>query len=157
MAPATPEARLVSLPGGAVRDLAKPPGKLLIVHFWATWCPPCVEEFPSLLRFWREYGKNPRVELLAVSVNEDWKTVDDWMKKVGAVGIPLALDPKREAARAFGTEKFPETYVLSASGEVVDKFVGPVAWTSPAFRKQFDEILKASAVPETSPRTKAGG
>jgi len=149
--------RPVSLPGGAIRDLGKPPGKLLVLHFWATWCPPCVEEFPSLVRFWKEYGRNPNVELLAVSVDEDWKTVDGWMKKVGAAGVPLALDPKRATARAFGTEKFPETYVLSSSGEVVEKFIGPIQWTSPAFRKEFDTLLRAVEAPAAPSEARGGG
>lgn len=135
--------RLVSLPGGGTRDLSRPPGQLLIVHFWATWCPPCVEEFPALLGFWKEYGKRPGLGLLAVSVDEDWKTVNDWVRSVGAGGIPVALDPQRSTAKAFGTEKFPETYVLSPSGQVVDKFIGPVPWSSPAIRKRIDGLLEA--------------
>ena len=142
-APGLSKAPPVSLPGGGQRDLTRPPGKLLIVHYWATWCPPCVTEFPDLLAFWKEYRKNPALELLAVSVDEDWKTVDDWVRKVGAGGVPLALDPQRAAAKAFGTEKFPETYILSPTGQVVDKFIGPVVWTSPAVRKRIDELLKA--------------
>jgi cytochrome c biogenesis protein CcmG/thiol:disulfide interchange protein DsbE len=139
--------RLVSLPGGGSRDLSRPPGELLIVHFWATWCPPCVEEFPALLRFWKEYGKKRGLGLLAVSVDENWKTVDDWVRTVGAGGIPLALDPHRTTAKSFGTEKFPETYVLSPSGQVVDKFIGPVSWTSPALRQRIDELLAARSAP----------
>ncbi len=144
-APRLPEARPVSLRGGGVRDLSKPPGRLLVLHFWATWCPPCVEEFPSLAQFWKEHERDPNLELLAVSVDEEWKTVDDWLKKAGATGIPVALDPKRTTAKAFGTEKFPETYVLSSSGEVLEKFIGPVAWTSPEFLREFDALLKAAA------------
>jgi cytochrome c biogenesis protein CcmG/thiol:disulfide interchange protein DsbE len=142
-ATAAPAPRLVSLPGGGTRDLSRPPGQLLILHFWATWCPPCVEEFPALLRFWKEYGKKPGLGLLAVSVDENWKTVNDWVRSVGATGIPVALDPERSTAKAFGTEKFPETYVLSPSGQVVDKFIGPVPWTSPAVRKRIDDLLES--------------
>jgi cytochrome c biogenesis protein CcmG/thiol:disulfide interchange protein DsbE len=148
---AVPSPRLVSLPGGGTLDLSLPPGRLLIVHFWATWCPPCVDEFPALLRFWKEYGKKPGLALLAVSVDEDWKTVDDWIRKMGAGSVPLALDPGRTTAKAFGTEKFPETYVLSPSGQVVDKFIGPVPWTSPAVRNRIDELLGAR------PERPAGG
>ncbi len=146
-APRALEERPVALRGGGVRDLSKPPGKLLVVHFWATWCAPCVEEFPSLLAFWRDHQKDPNLELLAVSVDEEWKTVDDWLKRVGASSLPMALDPKRTTAKAFGTEKFPETYVLSSSGEVLEKFIGPVAWTSPEFRREFDVLRKAAAPP----------
>jgi cytochrome c biogenesis protein CcmG/thiol:disulfide interchange protein DsbE len=144
-APDASVSRPVSLHGGVTRDLSRPPGKLLIVHFWATWCPPCVKEFPALLQFWKEYGKKPGLDLLAVSVDEEWKTVDDWVKTVGAGGIPVALDPRRATAKAFGTEKFPETYVLSPSGQVVDKFVGPVSCTSPSLRKRIDELLETRA------------
>ncbi len=150
-ATATASSRTVSLPDGGTRDLADPPGKLLILHYWATWCPPCVSEFPDLARFWKEYGKKPGLELLAVSVDEDWRTVDDWLKKNGITGIPLALDPRRTSAKAFGTEKFPETYVLSPSGEVVDKFVGAILWSDPALRKRIDELLAAY------PPVRAGG
>ncbi len=144
-APSTPGPLLVSLPGGGTQDLSRPPGKYLIVHFWATWCPPCVEEFPSLLRFWKEYEKKPGIGLLAVSVDENWKTVDDWVRKIGAGGIPLALDPERSTAKSFGTEKFPETYVLSPTGQVVDKFIGPVPWMSASVRRRIDGLLGAQA------------
>ncbi len=143
--------RVVSLAGGGTRDLSAQPGKLLILHYWATWCPPCVTEFPELQAFWRQVGTKPGLELLAVSVDEDWKTVEEWTRKNGVTGIPLALDPTRASARAFGTEKFPETYVLSPSGEVVDKFVGPIRWSAPEVRKRFDEFLLAY------PPARAGG
>jgi thiol-disulfide isomerase/thioredoxin len=150
-APIAGLSRMVALPEGRTRDLAAPPGKLLIVHYWATWCPPCVSEFPDLARFWKEYGKKPGLELLAVSVDEDWRTVDDWLKKNGIAGIPLALDPRRTSAKAFGTEKFPETYVLSPSGEVVDKFVGAILWSAPPLRKRIDELMA------TYPPARTGG
>ncbi len=143
--------RIVALPDGRTRDLAAPPGKLLIVHYWATWCPPCVSEFPDLARFWKEYGRKPGLELLAVSVDEDWRTVDDWLKKNGIAGVPLALDPHRTSAKAFGTEKFPETYVLAPSGEVVDKFVGAILWSAPPLRQRIDALLT------TYPPARAGG
>ncbi len=150
-APEAGSSRAVSLPDGRTRDLAVPPGKLLILHYWATWCPPCVTEFPELAAFWREIGKKPGIELLAVSVDEDWKTVDDWMKKNGITGVPLALDPRRTSAKAFGTLKFPETYVLSPSGEVLDKFVGAIRWSAPPVRKRIEDLLSAN------PPGRAGG
>jgi len=144
-APITGSSRMVALPDARTRDLAAPPGKLLILHYWATWCPPCVSEFPDLARFWKDYGKKPGLELLAVSVDEDWRTVNDWLKKNGITGVPLALDPRRTSAKAFGTEKFPETYILSPSGEVVDKFVGAILWSAPAVRKRIDGLLTSNS------------
>jgi cytochrome c biogenesis protein CcmG/thiol:disulfide interchange protein DsbE len=139
----TGSSRMVALPDGETRDLAAPPGKLLILHYWATWCPPCVTEFPELAGFWKDFGTKPGLELLTVSVDEEWRTVDEWLKKNRIAGVPLALDPRRASAKAFGTEKFPETYILSPSGEVVDKFVGAIRWSAPAVRNRINELLAA--------------
>src|SRR5262249_40997624 len=66
---------------GAKTDLSKEKGKLYIIHFWATFCPPCVEEIPALSAFWDKYRARGNVELFAISVDKDWKTIDDFMKK----------------------------------------------------------------------------
>ncbi len=132
--------RPVILRDGKSRDLAKAPGKLLIVHFWATWCPPCVEELPGLLEYAQSVKGDPAVEILAVSVDTDWKTVDAFLEKTKASGLPVALDPQRKVAKAFGTEKFPETWFLDPQGNVVDSFIGPVKWDHPDTRKRLVEL-----------------
>jgi thiol-disulfide isomerase/thioredoxin len=154
-APAAPAPRLpaqgaprpVTLHDGTSRDLAVPPGKLLVVHFWATWCPPCVEEFPGLASWARSVKGDPSVEILAVSVDTDWKTVDEFLKKTGTSGLPVALDPRRTTALAFGTEKFPETWFLGPDGKVLDQFIGPVDWTAAATRKRLEELRARTASP----------
>lgn len=140
-------ARTVQTRSGGRRDLAQPPGRILLVHFWATWCPPCVQEFPGLLAFYKENEKNPSLEVLTVSVDEDWKTVDTWLSARGATVVPVTLDPRQEAASAFGTKKFPETYVLSPKGEVLLYVKGPFDWTSKDFRSRLNEIIRAAASP----------
>jgi len=153
--PPKPKANLpktVELPGGGTRDLAKAPGdRLLVVHFWATWCAPCVEEFPGVVAFWKEYRSNPKIELLTVSVDDKWPVVEGWLKKTGAAGIPVALDPKRLAAKAFGTEKFPETYVLAASGAVLERYEGAIDWSAPGFRQRIGEFIQVASKPSKLP------
>jgi thiol-disulfide isomerase/thioredoxin len=139
-APAGP--RPVTLRDGKVRDLAKAPGKLLVVHFWATWCPPCVEELPGLLAYANSVMGDPSVEVLAVSVDTDWKTVDAFLEKTKATGLPVALDPARATAKAFGTEKFPETWFLDPSGKVIEAFIGPAQWGHPETRKRLAALLE---------------
>jgi thiol-disulfide isomerase/thioredoxin len=134
----------VQLPGGGTRDVKKPAGKVFVLHFWATWCPPCVEELPGLLAYAREIKKDPSIELLAVSVDDDFKTVSSWLKDRGASDLPIALDPGRRVATRMGTEKFPETYILSAAGEVMAHVKGPVDWTSKEIRAQLDEIRRGT-------------
>lgn len=157
-APATPAKKIplpVTLRGGATRDLAAPPGKLLVVHFWATWCAPCVEELPGLLSWWKEAKADPRMELVAVSVDKDWKTVDAFLKKLGGADVPLALDPESATAGAFGTTKFPETYIISPGGAVLHREEGPLDWKSPAVRKMLDGFRSALPSPKTAVRNDA--
>ena len=144
---AKPAARPVSLRDGTPRDLLAPTGGLLVVHFWATWCAPCEEELPGLVAWWREAKADPRVELLAVSVDEDWKTVEGFLAKRNAADLPLALDPGKSAATAFGTLKFPETWFLAPSGEVVYRQVGPLDWSSPASRSALRALAERALGP----------
>jgi thiol-disulfide isomerase/thioredoxin len=145
--------KLVELKGGGTRDLGKPPGdRILVLHFWATWCAPCVDEFPGVVAFWKKFRSNPKVELLTVSVDDDWPVVEAWLKKSGGAGIPVALDPKRLTAKAFGTEKFPETYVITADGAVLERYEGPIDWASPGFRQQIADFAAVAGKPLRVPK-----
>ena len=129
---------------GAVRDLAARTGKGLILHFWATWCPPCREEMPALVRFVRDTKGDPNVQFLAVSTDEDWKVVDAWLKERGITDLPVALDPKGDTAHLVGTDKFPETWFISPSGEVFRHIVGETDWNDPALREFAAEFSRAA-------------
>ncbi len=131
----------VTLKDGSTRDLSTPSGKLLVVHFWATWCAPCEEELPGLLAWWKEAKADPRIELVAVSVDEQWKTVDGFLAARKATELPLALDPKKSASSAFGTEKFPETWFLSPKGEILLHQVGPLDWSAPSSRSALKALV----------------
>lgn len=144
-------ARVVMLPGGGPRNLSEPSGKLLVVHFWATWCAPCEEELPGLVAWWDEAKADPRIELLAVSVDEEWATVDRFLAQRKASGLPVALDPRRTAASDFGTLRFPETWFLSPSGEVLHHQVGPLDWNDPASRAAIRNLAdRAGGVPQAA-------
>jgi len=112
---------------GAVRDLGEKTGRGLILHFWATWCAPCREEMPGLVKFAKETKGDRNVEFLAVSADEEWKTVDAWLKEHGIEGLPVALDPKGGTAHLVGTDKFPETWFVTPSGEILHHVAGAPA------------------------------
>ena len=124
-----PEFRLSSPDGKAV-DLSSYRGKVVMVHFWATWCPPCVEEIPTLERLYRTYfGKD--FEILAVSVDEGGAgAVVPFMQK-NRFALPVLLNPDRSVAQSYGTFKFPETYLVDRDGVVRKKVIGAVDWMSP--------------------------
>ena len=117
---------LEDLKGGSV-SLGELRGKVVFLHFWATWCPPCLVELPGLQRFVEGLEKG-QYALLAVCVdNERPERIGDFLKSWGAE-IPVYLDPGGSLARRFGTMRFPETYVLDHEGVVCRKVIGPGDW-----------------------------
>jgi peroxiredoxin len=128
-----PEFTLRSLDGKTV-SLSSYRGKVIMVHFWATWCPPCVEELPTLERLYRaQTGKD--LEILAVSVDEGGAgAVGQFMQK-NRFALPVLLNPDQSVARRYGTFKFPETYLVDREGIVRRKIIGAADWTSPAAQK----------------------
>ena len=136
--------RIVRGRDGARRDLASKTGKGLILHFWATWCGPCREEMPELVKFVNDTKGDANVEFLAVSVDEDWKVVDAWLKEHGIVGLPVALDPKGAIASRYGTTGYPETFFIAPSGEIVQHFVGMADWSKPQIRTFAAEFSRAA-------------
>ncbi len=125
---------------GKKTDLAKQKGKMFIVHFWATWCPPCVEEIPALSRFWDKYRTRDDVNLYAISVDKDWKTIDDFMAKNPST-IPLFHDPGAATAKRFGTTQYPETYIINDKGRVLFRVQGAVDWSNADVRARIDQLL----------------
>ena len=125
---------------GKTHDLAKEKGRLVIVHFWATWCPPCVEEIPALSRFWEEYGKRRDVVLYVVSVDKDWQIVERFAAKHPS-RLPMYRDPNSKTAARFGTVQYPETYIANEHGRVIHRVQGAVSWDDPAVRRRIEQLL----------------
>ena len=125
---------------GKKTDLVKGRGKISIVHFWATWCPPCVEEIPALSNFWDKYRSRDDVRLYAISVDKDWKTIEAFMKK-NPSAIPLFHDPGATTAKRFGTTQYPETYIINEKGRVLFRVQGAVSWSDPEVRSRIEQLL----------------
>ena len=125
---------------GKKTDLARQKGKIFIVHFWATWCPPCVEEIPALSRFWDKYRTREDVNLYAISVDKDWKTIDDFMAKNPST-IPLFHDPGAATAKRFGTTQYPETYIINDKGRVLFRVQGAVDWANAEVRARIEQLI----------------
>lgn len=103
-------------------------GKIVVLNFWATWCPPCVEEMPSLVSL--QSKMKDQVTVLAVSVDVDEGAYKKFLKDHG-VNLLTVRDPDQKSNTLYGTFKYPETYVIDRNGVVRRKFIGPVDWTSP--------------------------
>ncbi len=127
---------------GKTVDLAREKGHLTIVHFWATWCPPCVDEIPALSKFWEKYRGRNDVVLYAVSVNKNWKEVDDFSKKSPNT-LPMYLDPTASTAQRFGTTQYPETYIVNKSGRVIYRVQGAIEWGDPSVQQRIAQLLNS--------------
>jgi cytochrome c biogenesis protein CcmG, thiol:disulfide interchange protein DsbE len=125
---------------GRKTDLTKEKGRYAIVHFWATWCPPCVEEIPALTRFWEKYGGRNDLVLYAISVDKDWKTVDKFAVK-NPLKVPLYRDPDAKTATRFGSSQYPETYIVNRAGRVLFRVQGAVSWDDPGVRRRIEQLL----------------
>jgi thiol-disulfide isomerase/thioredoxin len=125
---------------GKETNLAKENDNLLVVHFWATWCPPCVEEIPALSKFWDQYKDRGDLSLYAISVDKDWKTIDAFLAKHPS-GIPMYHDPDAATAKRFGTSQYPETYIVNRSGRVLFRLQGAVDWNDPELKARIEQIL----------------
>lgn len=116
--------------------------KTVFLNFWATWCPPCVEELPSLRRLYHQLKDHPDFVFLAVSTDESWDDVKTFFSDDPAP-FPVLLDRGGEIARRYGTTKFPETYVIR-NGRLVGHIVGPRSWDRWFAEGWLREVLDAS-------------
>jgi cytochrome c biogenesis protein CcmG/thiol:disulfide interchange protein DsbE len=104
-------------------------GQVVVLNFWATWCPPCVEETPSLVQMQTRL-KGKGVVVLAVSIDDDNAAYHRFLTQYH-VNMVTVRDEAKKAATLYGTFGWPETYVIDRQGVVRRKFIGPVEWTSP--------------------------
>jgi cytochrome c biogenesis protein CcmG, thiol:disulfide interchange protein DsbE len=122
-------------PDFAVRDsdrtitLSQLKGQVVVLNFWATWCPPCIEEMPSLVQM-QQRMRARGVTVLAVSVDADESNYRRFLRDHN-VNLLSVRDADQKSNALYGTFKFPETYVIDRNGVVRRKFIGPVDWTEP--------------------------
>lgn len=116
-------------------------GNVVLLNFWATWCPPCLEELPSLEALNRYFGSKP-FSLVAVSVDKDVRAVKAFLNDLSRQpSFLILMDPQGDAVKRFGTERFPESYLIDSEGHLVKKFVGALDWMDPQILGQIEQVL----------------
>ncbi|HUQ49272.1 MAG TPA: TlpA disulfide reductase family protein [Terriglobales bacterium] len=109
-------------------DLHELRGKVVVLNFWATWCPPCVEEMPSLVAMQKQM--RDKVTVLAISTDQDKAAYDRFIREKN-IALLTVRDPEYKSSELYGTFRYPETYIIDAQGVLRRKFIGPVDWTKP--------------------------
>lgn len=110
----------------ALHDLK---GQVVVLNFWATWCPPCVEEMPSLVNL-QSRLKDKGVTVFAVSLDVDGDAYKKFLKDHN-IALLTVRDPEKKSSDLYGTFKYPETYIIDRQGVIRRKFIGPVDWNQP--------------------------
>lgn len=112
-----------TLDGEAI-SLADLKGKLVLVDFWSSWCPPCRQEGPALAQVYREF-QDEGVEFIGVAIWDRESQVVDFVEEIG-VPFPIIMDDRGSIAIDYGVSGIPEKYFVDPEGNLIKKFVGPV-------------------------------
>lgn len=114
-------------------------GRVVLLNFWASWCPPCVEETPALNELQKRIQPLGGT-ILGVSVDDDQSAYEKFLRNYN-VDFPTFLDPAKEIPLSYGTTMYPDTYIIDRDGRIERKIVGPQDWTSPAMLSYLDSLL----------------
>lgn len=133
-------------PDGSKRRLSEHQGRVVLLHFWATWCPPCREELPGLLKLGRELSREGQFTLVALSLDDDWPAVRDFFG--GAIPLEVMRDEAGSSKR-YGVSTLPDTYLIAADGMLRLRFHGARDWRS---RQAREVIQQEMALVKGGPR-----
>lgn len=132
---------------GRERKLSDFKGQAVVIHFWASWCPPCLGEIPLWLEFAGRWKGRP-VKFLAISLDQAWPEA---LKILPTESLPenvvSVLDVSKKLPDQFGTYQYPETYLLSPEHKIVSKWVGPQDWQNPEIIGAVEHALASAQAP----------
>jgi thiol-disulfide isomerase/thioredoxin len=126
---------------GARSSLANSRGKVVMVHFWATWCEPCRTELPGLLAV----AKERELSLVAVSIDDTWEQIRNYFG--GTVPNAIARPVSEGVHRRFGASTMPNTYLVDAAGRLTVRYAGARDWNSEKARTSLANAIQQAANP----------
>jgi cytochrome c biogenesis protein CcmG, thiol:disulfide interchange protein DsbE len=124
---------------GKSEHLSDLKGKVVVLNFWASWCPPCVNETPSMINL-QKYIDPRGGMILGASIDEDPEAYAGFIREQ-SINFPTFRDPSKKISLGYGTSIIPETYVIDRHGKIARKFIGEQQWDSPQMLAYFDVLL----------------
>ncbi len=125
-----------------------PKGEVILLNFWATWCPPCRQEIPSMAALHDKYAADG-LKIIAISVD---KRSSDLANFVEEYRMPFQVlhDADGAVARQYGVFRYPESFLIDRDGQVLHHLVGAMEWMSPSVTKTIESMLSSPATGETT-------
>ncbi len=124
---------------GRTWTLSELKGKVVFINFWATWCPPCREEMPSMQRLADMMPEDSFVMLALL--NRDAPSMGaNFVRKLG-VTMPILNDQGNQAGRLYGITGLPETFIVDKQGILREKYIGPAQWDSPVYQQLMKKYI----------------
>jgi thiol-disulfide isomerase/thioredoxin len=119
-------------------------GYPVVLHFWATWCGPCLQELPEMIALAQKL-RPEGVSFVAVAIDDSWATVEKFFTQYPALAkmtdhMVLVLDPKSEIAKKYGSSRFPETFLINDQLLMDNKFIGAQPWNDPGMKPYLDAL-----------------
>jgi len=130
----------LSLLDGENTTLSSYNGQVVVLNFWATWCPPCRDEMPSMETLYQRY-KNQGLEMLAVNLRENKNTVQQFIQRYNYT-FPIPLDLDGRVGSRYGITSIPTTYIIDKEGKIIGRIIGSIHWDTPQVFALFDALLK---------------
>jgi len=135
-------------PDFTIQDIDRKPhrlsdnrGKVVLVNFWATWCPPCRREMPSMQRAWEKL-KDERFAMYAVNVGEDEDTIFGFTSPTGVeITFPILLDRDARVIKAWPVIALPTSFIVDPDGRIVYRAVGGREWDDPQILEKIRALL----------------
>ena len=136
---------------GTPFDLKSVQGKVVILNFWASWCNPCVQEFPSLIQLVERF--KGEIVLVAVSTDENKADMEAFLKAFGLPkpGIEILWDKDRAIANSYGVGKIPESFLIGRDMKLIRKVIGIDNWFTPDAVEFFADLIEAKKPVDTGP------
>jgi thiol-disulfide isomerase/thioredoxin len=136
-----PDVSVVSLANGSTLKLSDLKGKVVLLNFWATWCPPCREEIPSMMKLNSSMAGKP-FQMVAISIDEGGKPAIESFFKASGFSLPTYLDESGASSKSYGITGVPESFIIDKQGVLVKKIIGGFAWDAPEVASYLEGLMK---------------
>lgn len=115
-------------------------GRVVMINFWATWCPPCRQEMPSMEELFKEYNKKG-FEILAISSDSQGEKIVKPFMEFYELSFSALMDIDGKVHSAYGVTSIPTTYIVDKNGNIVQRFMGPRDWKSKSTKEMIEKLL----------------